>query len=155
MAASTIYKGLPEGVYQVKVSQMIDPASFYVIDPPGPSSGRSQVQAMEKTLSRLYQGAKRSVLSTDVCDRPGINPPGRGEPPDHILCRHFSNGNPITHASSMASNSQQPCVLLTHKHADLDSHQSKGPLAAPYSLVNRMKLYELYATLSRKATQHS
>nr|CAD7393673.1 unnamed protein product [Timema cristinae] len=68
MAASTISKGLPEGVYQVKVSQIIDPASFYVIDPPGPSPGRSRVQAMEKTLSRLYQGAKRSVLSTDVCD---------------------------------------------------------------------------------------
>nr|CAD7198339.1 unnamed protein product [Timema douglasi] len=80
---------------------------------------------------------------------------GRGEPPDHMLSRHFSNGNPTTHASSMASNSQQTCVLLTHKHADIYSHQSKGPLATPRSLVNRIRLYELYAILSTPVKQYT
>nr|CAD7199280.1 unnamed protein product [Timema douglasi] len=44
------------------------------------------------------------------------------------------------------------CVLLTHKLADLDSHQSEGPSVTPYSLVNRMKLYELCAVLNRITT---
>nr|CAD7406198.1 unnamed protein product [Timema cristinae] len=34
-----------------------------------------------------------------------------------------SDGNSTTHTSSMASNIQQPCVILIHKLADLEFHQ--------------------------------
>nr|CAD7263052.1 unnamed protein product [Timema shepardi] len=99
------------------------------------------------------QSSPPSLYDLDL--RPAIDPPAGVNRQITCYVITSSNGNSPSYASSMASNSQQPCVLLTHKHADLDSHQSKGPLVAPCSLVNRMKLHEPYAILSRKETQHS
>nr|CAD7200244.1 unnamed protein product [Timema douglasi] len=51
-------------------------------------------------------------------------PSGRGEPPDHMLSRHLSNGNPTTHASSMASNIQQR-VFFSHTNMLISIHTSQ------------------------------
>nr|CAD7413607.1 unnamed protein product [Timema poppensis] len=76
---------------------------------------------------------------TKTTQRPAIDPPAGVNHQITCYIVTLSNGNPTTHASSMAPNIQQPCVLITHKHADLDSHESEGPLVAPCSLVNRMQ----------------
>nr|CAD7428456.1 unnamed protein product [Timema monikensis] len=76
-------------------------------------------------------------------------PSGGGEPPDHIL---FPPSD--SHALHMAPITRK-LLLLLPKLADLDIPHQEGPSVAPCSLITGCKLYELYAILSRMATQHS
>nr|CAD7570560.1 unnamed protein product [Timema californicum] len=100
-------------------------------------------------------GSTRDNGTRETTQRPAIDPSTGVN--RQITCYFItsSNGNSTTHASIMASNIQQ-CVFFSHTNMLILIHTSSKVHRSHHARSSTgCKLNELYAILSRKATQYS